>query len=35
MKETTGKIIEGLQKSIWVVGYPPSVLSELLSQFLF
>jgi hypothetical protein len=31
MKETTEKIIEGLQKPTWTVSYPPSVLSDLLA----
>ncbi len=31
MKRTTEKIIEGLQKPTWTVGYPPSDLSDLLA----
>lgn len=30
MKETTEKIIEGMQKPTWTVGCPPSDLSDLL-----
>lgn len=30
MKETTEKIIEGLQKPTWTVAHPPSDLSDLL-----